>query len=604
MLIRISILLLLLLAGCSNEPKEIVDRQLSEKASSLQSSGDTHDPTIEAIVETERTILDLAPFISQIGDSLTESRQTSKERLREIFANEVRYKPDSGDAQVTDDFLNALWQPFLGPRKFTESQFGTLSGTFDEAKQNFAMKTEFRGKLRTEKDIVGVAAKQTITWTRINKLWTITSWDQHSFEVLETPTGQPLFRDATAEFITDPALLKKVSESSHQQMIGAAIKSNTVMDPLVEGLPGFNDWESLWQFPSVSVVDYDNDGWDDIFLTDRWSGGMMLKNKEGTLVDVTDDCGLEVGLCTNCVVFADFDNDGDSDAFVGRSLHDSQYFVNENGIFRHDTTMDGELKHLRFVTAGSVADFNRDGLLDLYVSTYVAPSASAEKNWHDEMLPESDRQRVRDDSSKHPFVDRGGPANVLLINVNGKLKRCETGDELKQWRDSFQSAWHDWDGDGDPDLFVCNDYAPDAFLRNDTQPGSLIPNFTDVTSDLIGDKTMGYSMGASWGDYDNDADMDLFVTGMYSKAGNRILNQFAEADQRSVFSAKGNFLFQNSAGSFKQVAGTGANKAHVAKAGWSFGGQFADFDADGWLDLYVPSGFYTAPESIRSDADL
>ena len=115
---------------------------------------------------------------------------------------------------------------------------------------------------------------------------------------------------------------------------------------------------------------------------------------------------------------------------------------------------------------------------------------------------------------------------------------------------------------------------------------------------------MGYSMGASWGDYDNDADMDLFVTGMYSKAGNRILQQFAEADQRSVLSAKGNFLFQNNGGTFEQVAGTGPDKAHVAKAGWSFGGQFADFNSDGWLDLYVPSGFYTAPESVRADADL
>jgi hypothetical protein len=220
------------------------------------------------------------------------------------------------------------------------------------------------------------------------------------------------------------------------------------------------------------------------------------------------------------------------------------------------------------------------------------------------MLPESDRERVREDEQRHPFVDRGGPANILMINVDGKLKRCETSDAVKQWRDSFQSAWHDWDADGDPDLFVCNDYAQDCFLRNDTPKGSSTPKFVDITFEMIGEKTMGYSMGASWGDFDNDADMDLFVTGMYSKAGNRILKQFAAADQRSVLSARGNFLFQNNDGAFEQIAGEEVGMAKVAQAGWSFGGQFADFDGDAWLDLYVPSGFYTAPKSVRADVDL
>ena len=174
----------------------------------------------------------------------------------------------------------------------------------------------------------------------------------------------------------------------------------------------------------------------------------------------------------------------------------------------------------------------------------------------------------------------------------------------KQWRNSYQSVWHDWDNDGDMDLFVCNDFAPDAFLRNETRRGSLTPKFVDVTQELIGPDIMGYSMGASWGDYDNDGDMDLFVSEMYSKAGNRILNQFADADQRSLTSATGNFLFQNNSGSFSQVAGKKGMAKDIAKVGWSFGGQFLDFDNNGWLDLYVPSGFYTAPKDIRSDADL
>ena len=67
---------------------------------------------------------------------------------------------------------------------------------------------------------------------------------------------------------------------------------------------------------------------------------------------------------------------------------------------------------------------------------------------------------------------------------------------------------------------------------------------------------------------------------------------------------RGNFLFQNTGGQFEQVAGTGKDSQQVSKVGWSFGGQFADFDNDGKLDLYVPSGFYTPPLEIQVPGDL
>ncbi len=601
-MIRIShyclLVLLVLAIGCDQSP-----RKSAEKQTTTNAIDDALVGAISDIVDSEATILDLSPWFSKIGESLTENGSVSKERLREIFAAEVNLRPvNANDALVTTDLLRDLWQPFLGDQKFAECQFGTLSGAFDESNQRFEMKTKFEGKLQQGKSVTGVSATQTITWTRINKLWTITDWTQHSFDA--TGPSQPIFKDATARFITDEATRKQVSVASHQERIRKAVDEKSVMLPLFNNLPGFNDWESTWQYPSVSVVDFNNDGWDDIFLTDRWTGGMLLQNFEGKFVDITEQSGLKVGPNSNCTIFADFDNDGDQDAFVGRSIYDSQFFVNEGGTFRLDEDIAEELKLVRFVTAASVADFNQDGLLDLYVSTYVSPSGSASSDWVQEMLPGSDQKRMNEAMEQHPFLDRGGPANILLINVNGKLKRCESNDALKQWRNSYQSVWHDWDNDGDMDLFVCNDFAPDAFLRNETRRGSLTPKFVDVTQELIGPDIMGYSMGASWGDYDNDGDMDLFVSEMYSKAGNRILNQFADADQRSLTSATGNFLFQNNSGSFSQVAGKKGMAKDIAKVGWSFGGQFLDFDNNGWLDLYVPSGFYTAPKDIRSDADL
>ena len=93
---------------------------------------------------------------------------------------------------------------------------------------------------------------------------------------------------------------------------------------------------------------------------------------------------------------------------------------------------------------------------------------------------------------------------------------------------------------------------------------------------------------------------------MYSKAGKRIIGQIPnEMDPRYMLSANGNRLFKNvGGGSLDLVSGDGQGQVPVTKAGWSWGGQFCDFDNDGFLDIYVASGFYTAPKKISCDIDL
>ena len=115
----------------------------------------------------------------------------------------------------------------------------------------------------------------------------------------------------------------------------------------------------------------------------------------------------------------------------------------------------------------------------------------------------------------------------------------------------------------------------------------------------------GFSMGATWGDYDNDGREDLYVSNMYSEPGRRMTTQIPGLDKMFLECAQGNYLYhQEPNGKFKQVAGLGPPAMAVMRAEWSWGGCFADFDNDGFLDLYVLSGYFTAPKEVSSDLDL
>ena len=167
------------------------------------------------------------------------------------------------------------------------------------------------------------------------------------------------------------------------------------------------------------------------------------------------------------------------------------------------------------------------------------------------------------------------------------------------WRNSLQATWGDYDQDGDADLFVANDWAPSNLFRNDGAAG-----FKDV-SEEAGVTSYGFSMGASWGDYDNDGLEDIYVSNMYSAPGRRMTGRIPGLSKMFVESAAGNWLYDHETkGKFKQVAGIQPPAMTVMNAGWSWGGCFTDFDNDRYLDLYVLSGYFTAPKELSSELDL
>ena len=177
------------------------------------------------------------------------------------------------------------------------------------------------------------------------------------------------------------------------------------------------------------------------------------------------------------------------------------------------------------------------------------------------------------------------------------LVECAVKDGDREKKDAAPPTWHD--DDGDPDLYLANDFSSDHLFRNDREEG-----FTDVTHET-GITTYGFGMGASFGDYNNDGRQDLYVTNMFSKAGRRILSKFEGINPDYLHSVNGNVLYkQGDGGQFERVSGLKPPSLMVAEAGWSWGGQFVDFDNDGDLDLHALSGYFTAPKELASEVDL
>lgn len=195
-----------------------------------------------------------------------------------------------------------------------------------------------------------------------------------------------------------------------------------------------------------------------------------------------------------------------------------------------------------------------------------------------------------------PFHDAtNGGRNVLLRNDGAWRVRDvtqEAGLDEESTRRSFAASWEDFDNDGDLDLYVANDYGKNNLFRNDHG------RFRNIASAAkVEDQSFG--MSVSWGDYDRDGWMDLYVSNMFSAAGNRIVfqKQFRpHDDQRHKFQymARGNSLFRNAKdGGFHDVS----HDARIMMGYWSWGSKFADLNNDGYEDLIVMNGFLTRRET-------
>ncbi|MGK0220349.1 MAG: hypothetical protein ACI9HE_003860 [Planctomycetota bacterium] len=252
---------------------------------------------------------------------------------------------------------------------------------------------------------------------------------------------------------------------------------------------------------------------------------------------------------------------------MGRSL---QIYSNEgNGHFVDSSESLGLAQRRDVGFSLSALDYDGDGWLDLYLCCYGRMEEYPNDSW---------------------IEATNGEQDVLLRNLGGAgfADVTEAAGLLdKRW--SYTAAVADFDADGDPDIYVGNNFGSNRFWRNEGDG-----TFVDVAKDL-GLDARGNTMGATWGDLNGDGRLDLFLSNPSSTTGRRILARFEEREKRAGYKnlarlAGGNLLFLGEAdGGFREAPEAGGADG----AGWAWGTALADLNLDGHLDVVCANGFVT-----------
>jgi hypothetical protein len=321
--------------------------------------------------------------------------------------------------------------------------------------------------------------------------------------------------------------------------------------------------------PGVAFIDYDGDGWQDLFFTNGmdWPGQhrrtstlhLYHNNHNGTFTDVTHAAGLDVEMYAMGVAVGDYDNDGDDDLFV-TAVGQSRLFRNTKGVFTDVTKEAGLAGPNEFSTSAAWVDFDRDGNLDLIVGNYV--------QW----TPQTDLFCTLDGSNKSyctPESYKGASPRLWRNRGNG------TFEDVTKKAGLFDATSKTL---GLAILDVNQDLWPDIVLANDTQPNKLYINnskggFTErgVLSGVAfsEDGVARAGMGVDAADYDRSGYPSVLITNF----SNQML---------ALYHNEGNGLFVD------EAPRSAVGRASLLTLG--FGCFFFDYDLDGWLDIFVANG--------------
>jgi enediyne biosynthesis protein E4 len=322
--------------------------------------------------------------------------------------------------------------------------------------------------------------------------------------------------------------------------------------------------------PGVAFIDYDNDGYPDIFLVNGmdWPGHVRQhttprlyhNNRDGTFTDVTHKAGLDIEIYGLGAAVGDYDNDGYDDIFI-TALGQSRLFHNNGDGTFSDVTQKAGLGGIReFSTSAAWVDYDKDGYLDLVVGNYV--------QWS----PENDLYCTLDGKTKSyctPESYKGASVRLWHNRGNGTFEdatqRAGLGDPTSK---TLGVAVMDFDNDGWPDLFFANDTQPNKLYHNN---GNGTFGERGVLSGVAFSEegVARAGMGVDAADYDRSGHPSILV----SNFSNQMLG---------LYHNEGQGLFVD------EAPRSNVGRASLLTLG--FACFFFDYDLDGWPDVFVADG--------------
>jgi enediyne biosynthesis protein E4 len=334
----------------------------------------------------------------------------------------------------------------------------------------------------------------------------------------------------------------------------------------------------------AAFFDYDNDGWQDIFLVngtrldplrgEQSPTNRLYRNKgDGTFQDVTEKAGLRRTGWGQGVCVGDYDNDGNEDLFISAYGKNALYRNQGNGAFAEVAERAGVANNrTRWGSGCAFLDYDRDGRLDLFVASYIDLDLKTAP------LPETGPCLYKGLTvACGPPGLAGGVNSLYRNNGDGTFADVseKAGVRVTNGTYGLGVLVADFDDDAWPDVYVANDSAPAALYRNNRDG-----TFTDVGVEsgcaLSVDGKPQAGMGVTAGDYDRDGRLDIFKT------------NFA-GDTSTLYHNAGKGVFDD----VTFPAGLGLNTRWL---GWGCG--FLDVDNDGWPDIFLVNG-HVYPEVVR-----
>jgi hypothetical protein len=336
----------------------------------------------------------------------------------------------------------------------------------------------------------------------------------------------------------------------------------------------------------VAWGDYNNDGYPDLYVSNSWINDnnlFYLNNKNGSFTKITEGIVANDPGNSNGCSWGDFNNDGYLDLYVSNVNNQNNFlYLNKGDNSFEKITQGSIVTDLEWSYGCAWGDYNNDGFLDIYISNYQGQNNSIYRNEKDgtfskissDVLPLDNSSSINatwgdldNDGYLDIFVCNKG-VNILYRNINGEyFVKIETGEIVTDNVSSYGSSFADYNNDGFLDIFVANWHVKNCLYKNN---GDF--TFTKISDCPIVTEDED-SEGSSWGDYNNDGFIDLFVTndGINSLFKNLNGEDFIKVEDSVLCTTENN----------------------------SNGTTWTDIDTDGDLDLFIANGgntknlFYT-----------